>query len=41
MKAIIINKDSIIDHNKAPEKFAVTELRINDEVVWTNQHGRV
>lgn len=39
MKHLTVNKFTIIDHTKLPEPFAVTEIRIDGEVVWTNKHG--
>jgi len=36
---VVINKDSVIDHLKADEPLAVTELRYGGEVKWTNRDG--
>jgi len=36
---VIINKDTVIDHLKAEEPLAVTELRYGGEVKWTNKKG--
>lgn len=39
MNRLAINKDSEIDHKKATEPLAVTEIWYGDEAVWTNRDG--
>ena len=38
-KRVVINKDSIIDHDRPSQMIAVNEIWIDKMAVWSNTHG--